>query len=129
MEKMEGMLRSMRLLEAKKAGLRIGGKGMEAVDGERTTLVESRAVGKVLLEKEVSAEGLIQAVGKNLCPLRSIRCRKMGENIFLFTFLQASGKKKALDSGPWVLNNDLVVVVDFDPNKALEEYVFSRVPI
>ncbi|KAE8767168.1 putative reverse transcriptase [Hordeum vulgare] len=53
----------------------------------------------------------------------------MDENVFLFTFLQALGKKKALDSGPWMLNNDLVVVVDFDPNKALEEYVFNRVPI
>ena len=28
-----------------------------------------------------------------------------------------------------MLNNDLVVVVDFDPNKALEEYVFNKVPI
>ncbi|KAE8782072.1 hypothetical protein D1007_44590 [Hordeum vulgare] len=94
---MEGMLRSLRLSEAEKAGLRIGGKRMEATDGERTALVEAEALGIVLSEKAVSAEGVTQALGKIWCPLRGIRCRKM--------------------------------VVDFDPNKALEEYVFNWVPI
>jgi hypothetical protein len=47
----------------------------------------------------------------------------------MITFLQACGKKKAVDSGPWMFNNDLVAVEDFDPNKSIEEYDFKAVPI
>jgi hypothetical protein len=47
----------------------------------------------------------------------------------MITLLQNSGKKKALDCGPWKFGNDLVVVEDYDPAKSVEEYAFSTIPI
>jgi hypothetical protein len=72
---------------------------------------------------------MIRALGGIWCPLRGIRCKEMGENIFLFTFLQESGKRKALNEGPWTFNKELLVMQDFDPTKALEEYEFNSIPI
>jgi hypothetical protein len=79
-------------------------------------------LGKLLSEKPPFLEGMTRALGGIWCPLRGIRCKEMGENIFLFTFLQASGKRKALNVGPWTFNKELMVMQDFDPTKALEEY-------
>ncbi|KAM0853898.1 hypothetical protein ACQ4PT_050760 [Festuca glaucescens] len=87
MEKMEGLLRNLRLSEAERAGLRIEEQQMEVADG----------AGKVAAEPKV--------VVKN------------------------SGKKKALDCGPWKFGNDLVIVEDYDPAKLVEEYAFSTIPI
>jgi hypothetical protein len=39
--------------------------------------------------------------------------------------LQESGKKKALFDGPWKVNNDLIIMVEFDPTKLVEEYMFD----
>jgi hypothetical protein len=54
----------------------------------------------------------------------------VGENIFLFTFYQAhSGKYKALDEGPWMFGNDLLVLEDFDDMKTADEYEFASFSI
>ncbi|KAM0877223.1 hypothetical protein ACQ4PT_035631 [Festuca glaucescens] len=129
MEKVEGLLRKLKLSEAEMAGLRIQGQEMVVDEGSKREEAEPMAIIKVLSEKMVSTEGVKQALGPIWCPIRGIRCKKKGENIFMISFLQASGKKKALDSGPWMLNNDLVVVEDFDPNKSVDEYDFKTVPI
>nr|XP_020146914.1 uncharacterized protein LOC109732126 [Aegilops tauschii subsp. strangulata] len=47
----------------------------------------------------------------------------------MFTFHQHSGKRKALDEGPWMFNNPLLVVEDFDPAKSTKDYKFMTVPI
>jgi hypothetical protein len=47
----------------------------------------------------------------------------------LFTFHQPSGKRRALEEGPWMFGKDLVVMVDFDESKALEELVLAFIPI
>jgi hypothetical protein len=47
----------------------------------------------------------------------------------MVTLLQVSGKRKALDCGPWKFGNDLVVVEDYDPDKAADEYDFSTIPM
>jgi hypothetical protein len=129
MEKMEGLLQNLRLLEVERVGIKISGLQKEIADGEKKDLVEPKTLVKVLSEKLVSAEGVKQALGPIWCPIRGIRCKRKGENTFMITFLQASGKKKAVDSGPWMFNNDLVAVEDFDPNKSIEEYDFKAVPI
>jgi hypothetical protein len=129
MERVEGMLRNLKLSEAERAGLKISGREMDIGEDAKVTEAEPKALVKILSEKLVSAEGLKQALGPIWCPIRGIRCTKKGENIFLVTFMQISEKKKALDSGPWMLNNDLAVVEDFDPNKSIEEYVFKAVPV
>ncbi|KAM0891956.1 hypothetical protein ACQ4PT_026068 [Festuca glaucescens] len=129
MEKMEGMLRNLRLSEAEMVGLRISEQQMVIADGAGKEAAEPKVVVKVLSEKLVSAEGLKQALGPIWCPIRGIRCKKLGENIFMITLLQNLGKKKALECGPWMFSNDLVVVVDYDPAKSVEEYEFTAVPI
>lgn len=86
-------------------------------------------VGKVLAEKVVNAEGLVQALGKIWCPIKGVSCRDLGENHFLITFHQASGKRRALEEGPWMFGKDFVVLVDFDETKGLEDLVFAFIPI
>jgi hypothetical protein len=44
--------------------------------------------------------------------------------MFLFTFHQATGKRRALHDGPWIFGKDLVVMVDFDESEILEELSF-----
>jgi hypothetical protein len=39
------------------------------------------------------AKGMVQALGKIWCPVKGIRCKDLGENLFLFTFLQPGGKR------------------------------------
>jgi hypothetical protein len=87
------------------------------------------SVGKVLSERPANVEGLQTSLGRIWCPLKGLKCKDLGSNIFQFVFLQASGKRKALESGPWKFNNDLVVMEDFDPNKARDDYAFDSIPI
>ncbi|KAM0921696.1 hypothetical protein ACQ4PT_006648 [Festuca glaucescens] len=82
MEKVEGLMRNLKLSAAEQKGFRLGGKG-----GSTGKFAEARALGKVLSENPVYAEG------------------------------------------PWKANNDLIVMVDFDPDKGLDDYVFDTIPI
>ena len=129
MERVEGLLKNLKLSEAEMAGLRIDEKQMEIADGFGKEAVEPKVLVKVLSERLASVEGLKQSLGPIWCPIRGIKCSRRGENIFLITLLQQSGKKKALDCGPWMFNNDLVVVEEYDPDKSVEEYLFNSVPI
>jgi hypothetical protein len=95
-------------------------------DGEKK---EVQALGKVLSDKPVHAEGMAASLGRAWCPLKGVRCKAMGGNVFMFTFLQESGKKRALCDGPWKANNDLIVMADFDPGKAMDEHIFDTIPI
>jgi hypothetical protein len=124
MEKVEGLMKNLKLSVAENKGLQIGGLcSHDKVEGE------PQALGKLLSEKPPFLKGMTRALGGIWCPLRGIRCKEMGENIFLFTFLQASGKRKALNEGPWTFNKELVVMQDFDTTKVLEEYEFNSIPI
>ncbi|KAM0928754.1 hypothetical protein ACQ4PT_001970 [Festuca glaucescens] len=129
MERVEDPLGNLKLSEAEVEGLKIGGREMDVGGRKQLEQMDPKALVRVFSEKPASAEGLSQALGNIWCPMKGIRCKSMGANIFMITFLQASGKRKALDNGPWKFNNDLVVVVDFDPDKTLEEYVFNTTPI
>lgn len=57
-------------------------------------------MGKVLAEKPVRAEALELSLGKIWCPLKGVECRDLGENRFLFIFLQGLGKRQGLEDGP-----------------------------
>jgi len=72
---------------------------------------------------------LRQTLGRIWCPIKGVLCKDLGENHFLFTFLQAAGKKRALEEGPWMFGKDLVVMVDYDAMKTIEEMDFSFIPI
>lgn len=120
MEKVEGMMWSLQLSAAERKGVKI-----------RVVAIDSppQAIGKLMSEKPVLAEALEQVMGWIWCRIRGIEVTDRGENHFLFTFNQLSEKKKALEEGPWMLSNELIVVVDFDASKTLEEFDFSYIPI
>jgi hypothetical protein len=124
MEKVEGMLRGLKLTEAERTGLKVG---------QCSLLVEKvkfeQAVGKLLAGKPAILEAIENALGPVWCPLKGIECKEIGENIFLFTFLQVGGRKKAVDGGLWSFDKDLIVLENFDPTKSVEEYSFSSIPI
>lgn len=124
MEAVDGMMEKMNLSEAERKGIKVRSGG-----GGASTPSAPMAIGKVLAERPVNADGLGIALGKVWCPIEGIECKDLGENHFLFTFLQAASKKKALEDGPWVFGKDLIVVVDFDGKKRVEDLKFDHIPI
>jgi hypothetical protein len=43
--------------------------------------------------------------------------------------LQPLGKKKAVESGPWMFDKNLLVMEEFDAGKNVDEYEFNKIPI
>lgn len=124
MESVEGMMKRMQLTAAEKRGIMIGTRGT-ARAGKPLPL----ALGKVLAKQRVNAEGLAQVLGRICCPIKGINIKDLGEKCFLFTFLQPKGKHRALEDGPWMFGKGLVVMVDFDERKTLEEIEFAYILI
>ncbi|KAK1686134.1 hypothetical protein QYE76_046982 [Lolium multiflorum] len=124
MEKVEGLMKNLKLSAAENKSLKIGW-----TDGLKTGEVEVKALGKLLSEKPPYIEGIHKSLGRIWCPLKGIKIKEMGDNLFMFTFLQPSGKRKALDEGPWMFDKELMVMQDFDPTKSLEDYEFNDIPI
>lgn len=63
------------------------------------------------------------------CPTKGITCNDLGGNVFLISFNQAVGKRKALDDRPWMISKELLVVLEFDEAKSLNEINFSLILI
>jgi hypothetical protein len=124
MDKVEDLMRGLKLSELESRGLKIGWS-----DGKKVGMVEPQAMGKLFSDKPSYVDAMETALGRIWCPMRGIRCKEMGENLFLFTFTQESEKKKALFDGPWQFNKSLLVLQDFDPCKTLDEYNFSTIPV
>jgi hypothetical protein len=61
--------------------------------------------------------------------MKGVTCKDLGENLFLFTFTQAAGKRRVLEDGPWMFGKDLVVMADFDESKSIEELKFIYIPV
>lgn len=49
--------------------------------------------------------------------------------MFLFTFLQPAGKRRAIEEGPWEFGGDLLIVRDFDERSLLEDLEFVYNPM
>ncbi|XBI96729.1 hypothetical protein VPH35_032973 [Triticum aestivum] len=124
MEGVVGLLKGLKLTDEEKKGVRIRisakEKGKEAA---------TQGVGKVLSEKLAHPDAISLTLGRVWCPIKGIDCKEIGVNQFMFTFNQESGKRKALDNGPWMFDKDLVVVEDYVPSKRLEDYEFKDIPI
>jgi hypothetical protein len=91
MENVEGLMGKMKLSEEERGGVTIGGGGSR---WSRTA--EPQVIRKVMAEKLVAPETLERTLGCVWCPIKGINCKDLGENHFLFTFLLASGKRRAL---------------------------------
>ncbi|KAM0913962.1 hypothetical protein ACQ4PT_011819 [Festuca glaucescens] len=116
-EGVEGMLRKLQIAEQRKYVTLGRPSASKKVN-------PNQAVGKVLSEKLAHAEGLQNTLGKIWCPREGTVCKEMRRNVFLFTFGQASGKRRALEEGPWLVGKDILVLEDFVDNKTLDEYEF-----
>jgi hypothetical protein len=68
-------------------------------------------------------------VGRIWCPIRGVDCKNIGDNHFLFNFHLVAGKRKALEEGPWMLLNEMLLIADFNGSKTLEEINFSYILI
>ncbi|CAN6268596.1 unnamed protein product [Urochloa humidicola] len=124
MEAVEDMMGRMKLSAAEKKGIRV-----EVSGPAKAKAADPQAIGKVFAEKLVHADNLAQTLGRIWCPIKGVACKDLGENRFLFTFLQAAGKRRALEDGPWMFGKDLVVMVDLDETKSIEEMEFVFIPI
>ena len=125
MEGVEGMMRNLQLSAAERKGLKI-----RATERNSSAVgVTTQALRKVLSEKLIHAKTVEQALGRVWCPIKGIECKPLGDNKFLISFLQESGKKKALEEGPWMISKELLVVADVDRRKTLDEIEFVSVPI
>ncbi|XBI95320.1 hypothetical protein VPH35_031817 [Triticum aestivum] len=124
MEGVAGMMKGLRLSEEERKGVKI-----KISAKEKGKTVEFNAVGKILSERLAHPDAICLSLGKVWCPIKGIDCKEAGDNKFVFTFFQESGKRKALEDGPWMFDKDLVVVEDFVPSKRIEDYEFNSVPI
>jgi hypothetical protein len=91
MENVEGLMGKMKLSEEEHGGVTIGGGG-----SQRSRMAEPQVIEKVMAEMLVAPETLERTLGRVWCPIKGINCKDLGENHFLFTFLQASSKRRAL---------------------------------
>jgi hypothetical protein len=123
-EGLEGLLRGLKLSEEELSRVK-GTRRPEDGEGEQAP----HAVGKLFASKAGHAEGLAQTLSRIWCPGQGIRCKDLGQNLFLFTFLQAGGKRRAITEGPWEFGGDLLVVVDFDRSKRLKDIEFTHIPV
>jgi hypothetical protein len=124
MEKVEDLMRGLKLSEMESKVLRIGW-----AEGKKMGVVEPQEVAKLLSDKPANAEAMETALGPIWCPMKEVKCRDRGDNFFVFTFRQESGKNKALFEGRWMFNKSLLVLEDFVPSKTLKEYEFCTIPI
>jgi hypothetical protein len=124
MEGVEGLLKGLKLPEEERAGVKIGWRG-----GGKVGIVDLQAVGKLLADKPAHAEAIENALGPIWCPMKGIEVKDLGENIFLFTFFQAGGRKKAVELGLWMFEKDLLIMEEFVASKMIEEYEFDKIPI
>lgn len=121
-------------LEGLMGGLRLTEEERKVVmgawqSGSKEAGQHPQAVGKLFSTKVGYAEGMAQTLGKIWCPMKGIRCKELGDNLFLFTFLQSGGKRRAVTEGPWEFGGDLLTVVDFDESKRLKDLEFTHIPV
>ena len=69
-------------------------------------------VGKVLLTRGVSKEGLKTALQQVWRIFKEVKIESLGNNIFMFKFAEEAGKKKLLTGGPWHFDRALIVLME-----------------
>lgn len=121
---LEGLMQGLRLSEEERSRVR-GARRREGEAGEQAP----QAVGKLFANRPGHAEGIALTLGKIWCPGHGIRCKELGQNLFLFTFLQPGGKRRAILEGPWDFGGDLLVVTEFDGSKRLKDLEFTHIPV
>ncbi|KAE8770047.1 LRR receptor-like serine/threonine-protein kinase FLS2 [Hordeum vulgare] len=109
------MLENMKLSEQEKKGVKLRVAAREK--GKRDV---SHAIGKIFSKKLTHQEAVALALGKACFPIKGIECKELGDNVFIFTFNQESGKRRALEDGPWMFDKDLIVMEDYVPSRRID---------
>lgn len=120
----EGKLNELNLSEAEKRSVKIGRR-----QACSSTVSKLPAVGKIFSERPVKAEFVGRTLGNLWCPFAELEWKDLSRNRFSFTFPDENSKKKALDSGPWRFNKDLIVMEKILASKTIDEYEFKWIPI
>ncbi|KAE8767505.1 putative caffeine synthase 2 [Hordeum vulgare] len=115
MEKVADRMKGLKLSVSEQKEVKVGW-----TDGKKVGMVEHQTMAKLMAEKPAFAEAREAALGRILCPMKGLEVKDLGENTFLFTFHQESGKKRALSEGPWSFAKSLLVYEDYDPDKTLK---------
>uniref|UniRef100_A0A453E791 Uncharacterized protein n=1 Tax=Aegilops tauschii subsp. strangulata TaxID=200361 RepID=A0A453E791_AEGTS len=109
---------NLRIAEKKKKCVVLG------TASARAKVNPNQTIGKVLSKKAAYADDIAQTLGRIWCPREGTLCKELRRNLFLLTFGQASGKRKALEGGPWLVGKELLVLEDFVASKTLDDYEF-----
>jgi hypothetical protein len=107
----DSLMKNLKLSEIEKKGLKL-----QWSSGDQIGLIAPKAMGKIVVRKACHCRWYNQHTGEDLVSLRGIACKTVGENVFLFTFRQASGKRKAIEDGLWMFDNELLIMEDYDEN-------------
>ncbi|KAI5009769.1 hypothetical protein ZWY2020_011906 [Hordeum vulgare] len=118
------MMRGLKLSEEERRGVKI-----KVPMKEKGKSLAAQAVGKVLSERLAHPDAIRLSLGRVWCPIKGTDCKEVGENLFVFTFNQESGKRRALEDGPWMFEKDLMMVEDYGPRKKSEDYEFNETHI
>jgi hypothetical protein len=122
MESMTGLLQNLKLSEAE-----ISKIDVRRMQGRETK--KHQALGQLLSERIAHPNSIERALGKAWCPIHGIECKSLGGNRFLFTFNQASEKRKALEEKSWMFSNELLVITDLDEARSIDDIEFNTIPI
>ncbi|CAD6228992.1 unnamed protein product [Miscanthus lutarioriparius] len=124
MEGVEGLMKNLKLSSEEKRSIKIRAES-RSEEKDRPP----QAVAKLFTERSVRSDVTEQSVGWIWCPMKGVSCRDLRDNVFLISFNQAMGLRKALDDGPWMISKELLVVTEFDEFKSLDEFEFSFILI
>ncbi|KAE8804353.1 LRR receptor-like serine/threonine-protein kinase FLS2 [Hordeum vulgare] len=91
MEAVAGMMQGLKLSEEERRGVKI-----KVPMKEKGKSLAAREVGRVLSERLAHPDAIRLSLGRVWCPIKGIDCKEVGENLFVFTFNQESGKRRAL---------------------------------
>ncbi|KAI4965844.1 hypothetical protein ZWY2020_048011 [Hordeum vulgare] len=87
MEAVAEVMRGLKLSEEERRGVKI-----KVSMKEKGKTLAAQAVGKVLSERLAHPDAIRLSLGRVWCPIKGIECKEVGENLFVFTFNQESGR-------------------------------------
>ena len=90
------------------------------------TFGQACVLRKLLSDKMVSRETILQSLVQWWKPKKSISFKVLGENLFLAEFTNPKDKERVLGRRPWVFEGSLFLVEDFDGSMAPSQFTLER---
>ncbi|TVU42476.1 hypothetical protein EJB05_08883, partial [Eragrostis curvula] len=125
-KELDELMKGMKLSDAERSGIKLLNRSQRTDDNKKW-----HAVAKVFTDKHINPEAITQPLGRIWCPSKGLICRELGDNKFLIQFGDPEGKVRGMEDGPWFVghSHDLIVVVEYDEGKLVEEVEFHHIPI